>query len=111
MYGDNYIRKLRANAEASRARRAAQAAAAIADPRAALRERIAGWQRTLSDEARENGLFLEDIRKVVLATPQDLGLALAELDWRRRRVWKNDGPYRRRWYPPPEADRGPSGKH
>jgi hypothetical protein len=100
MYGDFYIRKISAEAEARRAQRAAQAAAAIADPRAELRKLIAEWTSTLPPEAREDGFVLEDIRKVIHATPQQLGLALAELNWRRTRVWKTDGPYRRRWYPP-----------
>lgn len=100
MYGTAYILKLRAETETRRAQRAADAAAAIADPRASLRARLAEWQSTLTPEAAAAGFHLEDIRKAVPATPQQLGLALAELNWRRTRVWRSDGPYRRRWYPP-----------
>jgi hypothetical protein len=72
----------------------------FSDPRAALRTQIGEWQRTLAPEAREHGYLLEDIRKVIHATPQQLGLALHELGWHRKRVWLSDGPYSRRWYPP-----------
>ena len=104
MYGNAYVAELRRRAAEIRAQRAAQAAAAIADPRAALSEKLTQWQAALPEaeraEAARRGYFLEDIRKAVHATPQDLGLALAELNWRRTRVWRSDGPYRRRWYPP-----------
>ena len=104
MYGDAYLRRLRADTEARRAQRAAEAAAQITDPRAKLREALTQWQAALPEaeraEAARQGYFLEDIRKVVAATPQQAGLALAELNWRRTRVWRSDGPYRRRWYPP-----------
>jgi hypothetical protein len=99
MYFDAYIRKIRAEVEARRAQRAAEAAAQITDPRAALRTQIGEWQRTLAPEAREHGYLLEDIRKVIHATPQQLGLALDELGWHRKRVWLSDGPYSRRWSP------------
>ena len=99
MYGDAYIRDLRRASAEIRAKRAADAAAAFADPRAVLRAQIIKWQSTLPAGAREHGYLLEDIRKAVHATPQLLGLALAELNWSRRRVWLNDGPYRRYWFP------------
>ena len=104
MYGDAYIRKLRVETEARRAQRAAEVSAAIADPRAKLREEIARWYAALPDAARADakrqGYVLEDIRKAVQATLQQLGLALDELGWSRKRVWRSAGPYRRRWYPP-----------
>jgi hypothetical protein len=100
MYADAYIRKIRAEVESRRAQRAAEAAAQITDPRAALRAQIAEWQRTLPPGAREHGYLLEEIRKVIHATPQRLGLALDELGWHRKRVWLSDGPFRRYWFPP-----------
>jgi len=111
MYGAAYIRDLNRLAAERRAQRAADAAAAIVDPRAKLREQITQWQAALPEAARakaaRQGYFLEDIRKAVHATPQDLGLALAELSWARRRIWQNDGPYRRRWYPPEQRTTPP----
>ena len=101
MYHDRYVAGLKLQTAERRAQRAAEAAAAIADPRAALRAQIADWQRTLPPEAREHGYLLEDIRKVIHATPQQLGLALAEAGWSRRRIWLNNGPFRRYWSPPP----------
>jgi hypothetical protein len=100
MYGDAYLGELKRQTAERRAQRAAQAAAQINDPRAKLRAAILFWQSTLPSEAREHGYFLEDIRKTIRATPQDIGLALAELNWTRNRTWSNTGPYRRRWYPP-----------
>jgi len=104
IYGTAYIRDLKLWAAQRQAQRAAEAEATIADPRAKLREQITQWQASLLDaeraEAKRQGYLLEDIRKAVYATPQDLGLALAELGWTRRRIWSNTGPYRRRWYPP-----------
>ena len=63
MYGDAYIRKLRAETEARRAQRAAEAAAAITDPRAELRARLTAWYDALPPDARPPGGFLlENIR-------------------------------------------------
>lgn len=93
MFADTYLRKLRAEADARRA-------AHNNDPRAKLKAAILVWQNTLPPEAHERGLTLEDIRKSVPATPQQLGLALHELGWTRKRVWLSDGPFRRYWYPP-----------
>lgn len=98
-YGTAYITGLRRLTAERQALRAAEAAAAISDPRAVLRANLLAWQNTLTPEAAAAGFHLEDIRKAVPATPQQLGLALAELNWRRTRVWRSDGPYRRRWYP------------
>lgn len=100
MYVNAYIMELKRRTAERRAQRAAETAAAIADPRAALRAQIAEWQRTLPPEAREHGYLLEDIRKVIHSTPQQLGLALDELGWHRKRVWLSDGPFRRYWFPP-----------
>lgn len=104
MIFDAYIATLKRQAAERRAQRAADTAAAINDPRAALREKLVQWLAALPDavraEAEREGYTLEDIRKAVHATPQQLGLALAELNWRRTRLWRSDGPYRRRWYPP-----------
>jgi hypothetical protein len=107
IYGTAYIAGLKRRTAELRAQRAAEAAAQIFDPRAKLREQITQWQAALPEveraEAARQGYFLEDIRKVIHATPQDLGLALAELSWSRRRIWQNNGPYRRHWYPPSQC--------
>ena len=101
MYGDNYISGLRRQAAERRAQRDAAAAAVIADPRAELRARLTAWYDALPPDARPPaGFLLEDIRKAVHATPQALGLALYELGWSRKRVWRSDGPFRRYWFPP-----------
>jgi len=103
-YGIAYITGLRRLTAERQAKRAAEAEATIADPRAKLRAQLTQWQATLPEaaraEAKHLGYTLEDIRSAVHATPQALGLALAELNWRRTRVWRSDGPYRRRWWPP-----------
>ncbi len=100
MYGTFYIAGLRRRAAELQAQRIADAAAAIADPRAVLRANLLSFQSSQTPEARAHGYLLEDIRKVIHATPQQLGVALDELGWSRRRTWSNTGPYRRRWYPP-----------
>jgi hypothetical protein len=104
IYGGAYIRDLNRLAAERRAQRDAAAAAQIADPRAKLRAALTQWQAALPEaeraEAARQGYLLETIRRSVPATPQDLGLALAELSWSRKRIWSNTGPYRRRWYPP-----------
>jgi hypothetical protein len=100
VYFADQLKDLRRRVQEKSAQRAVEAAAAIADPRAALRTQIAEWQRTLGPETSQSGYLLEDIRKAVNATPQQLGLALWEMGWTRKRVWLSDGPYRRRWYRP-----------
>jgi len=101
MYFDSYIARIRRQTEAWRGQRTAQAAAVVADPRAALRAQVTQWYSALPLEDRAPRYLLEDLVKLFGATPQQLGLALAELGWRRKRVWLNEGPYRRYWYPPP----------
>lgn len=99
--GRAYIAGLKRQAAERRAQRAADTAAAINDPRAVLRARLTAWYDALPPDARPPGGFLlEDIRKAVHATPQALGLALDELGWSRKRVWRSDGPFRRYWFGP-----------
>jgi hypothetical protein len=101
IYGGAYIAGLRRFAAERRAQRDAAAQAAIADPRAELRARLTTWYDALPPDARPLGGFLiEDIRKAVYAPVQSLGLALWELQWSRKRVWSNTGPFRRYWFPP-----------
>lgn len=103
MYHDRYVESLKRQTAERRAQRAAEAAAAIADPRTVLRAQVAEWQSALPLEDREHGYLLEDIRKVIHATSQQLGLALDELGWHRKRVWLSDGPFRRYWFPPDQC--------
>lgn len=103
MFGDAYIRDLKRRSAEIRAMRAAQAAAAIADPRAALRAKILAWQSTLSPEARAPSYLMEDLVKLLDSPPQQLGIALRELDWKCERRWRKGEAYRHYWVPP-ESD-------
>ncbi len=98
---DPYIAALRRRNADRRAQREAELAAKYVDPRAALRARITAWLNTLPPDTRPpNGFTMDDLVRAHRATPQALGLALAELGWSRRRIWSNTGPFRRYWSPP-----------
>lgn len=83
-----------------RGKRVTIPASNTADPRAELRARITRWWNTLAPEDRAPRYLLEHLAPLFRCTPQQLGVALHELGWRRRRVWREDGPYRRYWTPP-----------
>ncbi len=98
---DAYIKDLRARIEARRAQRPARPApASVVGRRAELRAQIARWWDTLAPEDRAPRYLLEQLAPYFRSTPQQLGVALHELGWSRKRVWRDDGPYRRYWMPP-----------
>jgi len=94
-----YMARLRQETAERRAKRDAAATAALLDPRARLRARITEWWSALPPEARAPRYSLEQLVPLFRCTPQQLGVALFELGWRRKRVWLNEGPYRRYWFP------------
>jgi hypothetical protein len=101
---ETYIQRLRRETEERRAKRRAQPPVTATDPRAELRARIIRWYSTLSPEDRASRYLLEQLAPLFRCTPQQLGVAMHELGWRRKRVWRDDGPYRRYWLPPaPQA--------
>jgi hypothetical protein len=95
-----YIQRLRREAEERRARRRTEPSATATDSRAELRARITRWYNALAPEDRAPRYLLEHLAPLFRCTPQQLGVALHELGWRRKRVWRDDGPYRRYWLPP-----------
>jgi hypothetical protein len=102
MHTDSYINELRRTVAEKRAARAATeaTAAAMGDPRAALRERIRLWLAAHPTPARAPHYFMEELTKLFNAPQQDLGLALREVGWQYRRCWPAAGPNRRQWIPP-----------
>jgi hypothetical protein len=100
MYSDYFLAKLRRETAERRAKRAVEAASSTVDPRAKLKRRVVEWYTSLPSEARAPHYFMEDLVRQLRATPQQLGLALAELGWERRRVWVKGQPYRHHWIPP-----------
>lgn len=96
---DAYIARLRRETAERRAQRANDAASGAYDPRAKLKARILEWYSSLAPEARAPYYFMEDLARQLRAPAQQLGLALAELGWERRRVWRKGEPYRHRWIP------------
>lgn len=65
-----------------------------------LRAQVTEWWNALAPEARAPRYSLEQLTPGFGCTAQQLGVALFELGWRRKRVWLEDGPYRRYWMPP-----------
>lgn len=94
-----YITHLRQWSEERRARRAAEAMTKALDPRAELRAKVRAWWEELPSCARKPRYLLEELVPRFGCTPQQLGVALYELGWHRKRVWREDGPYRRYWMP------------
>jgi hypothetical protein len=100
VYGDAYIKKLYQCVAEQRAKRAAETAAVIADPRAALREQVTKRHSALPPEARAPSYLMENLVRLCDATPQQLGLALRELGWKCERRWHKGEAYRHYWVPP-----------
>lgn len=97
---DAYIARLRRETDERRAQRASEEASSAHDPRAKLKARIVQWYSSLAPDARAPHYFMEDLTRQLRTPAQQLGLALAELGWERRRVWIRGQPYRHRWIPP-----------
>lgn len=104
MHGETYVSRLRREVAERRAQRAA-AAFGPHDPRAKLKARITDWYRALPPQTRTPHYFMEDLTRQLRAPAQQLGLALAELGWQRRRVWVKRQPYRHYWIPPDSDSR------
>ena len=101
MVGETYIERLRRETEERRARRrAAPLPNSVDARRTELRAQIGRWWSTLAPEDRAPRYLLEQLAPLFRCTPQQLGVALHELGWRRKRVWRDDAPYRRYWMPP-----------
>ena len=95
---EGYIAGLRRQAEERRAKHSAKVAQS--DPRADLRARVRNWYDNLPAEDRMPRYRLVHLAPLFHCTLQQLGETLAELGWRRTRVWRSDGPFYRFWMPP-----------
>jgi hypothetical protein len=72
-----------------------------------LREAIRRWYASLpSNEARPRYSTAE-LCVLFAVTPQEMGPALFELGWIRKRDWRRAGPFRRWWHPPQVLRREP----
>jgi len=102
---EGYIERLRRETAEKRAQRQADTrSASKLDPRADLRARIRTWYDSLPPEDRLPRYRLVQIAPLFHCTLQQLGETLAELGWRRTRVWRDDGPFCRYWMPPGAPD-------
>lgn len=101
-----YIQHLRREAAERQARRDAEARQALVDPRQALRDAITAWWAALPTDQRQPRYRLEELVPLIRLpngrhpTMQQLGGALFELSWRRKRSWRDSEPCCRWWYPP-----------
>jgi len=105
-WGDSYIENLRRQSAERQAQRAAQsmANASDVDRLEALKRRIVEWFNSRPREAHPEYYYMADLKRLLGASPQDLGTALHELGWIRRRVWARGQPFRQRWYPPEDSN-------
>jgi crotonobetainyl-CoA:carnitine CoA-transferase CaiB-like acyl-CoA transferase len=97
--GSAYMAALKQRTAERMAKRAADRAATRVDPRAVLRAKVKEWWDELPPYERKPRYLLEELVPLFGCTPQQLGVALWEIGWRRKRVWREDGPYRRFWLP------------
>jgi hypothetical protein len=97
--GSGYMDALKQWAAEKRARQAAEALTNKLNPRAALRAKVSEWWEELPPYERKPRYLLEELTPLFGCTSQQLGVSLFELGWRRKRVWREDGPYRRYWMP------------
>lgn len=98
--GSGYMAALKQWVADRQASRAADTVAIKRDPRAELRAKIKEWWEELPPYERKPRYLLEELVPLFGCTPQQLGVALWEVGWRRKRVWLETGPYRRYWMPP-----------
>lgn len=62
-----------------------------------LSEQICEWYESLSPAEQRASYTMEWFQMRFAATPQQLGLTLFSLGWRRRRLWRTDRPNCRVW--------------
>jgi hypothetical protein len=97
---ESYLNRLRRQAAELQAKRDAEAASTMFDPRAKLKAQITAWYDALGPEDRAPNYLMEDLARRLRATPQQLGVALRELGWRCERRWRKGESYRHYWIPP-----------
>lgn len=86
-----YLEKLKQKRETARALREAT-------PKPpSLHERIETWYEGLSDDDKRRAWTMKEFRNIFGETPQRIGAALFDLDWTRRRSWKDSMPTARYW--------------
>lgn len=107
-YLSSFMDDLKRQTVERRAKRDVEAAATVVDPLAVLKQKIREWHRALSPEARPDCYHMDTLVKLLRTPPQQLGIALHELGWTRRRVWKKGAPYRQTWRAPDAWQRGNS---
>jgi hypothetical protein len=66
--------------------------------------RIQEWYRALPAVARERPFAISEFEAALKTQGKFIGPVLLELGWRRRRLFKTQGPYSRFWVPPARAD-------
>lgn len=91
IYGISHLEKLK------RRRAAAQALRDATPKPATIHERIQTWYNGLSEEDRARAWTMREFKALFGDTPQQLGAALFELGWTRKRMWRDDRPTARYW--------------
>ena len=91
-----YLNRLKAHAAAQRDRHAAQQRERCKR----LRDRIEQWMEALPPHERKDRYTMEELVAQIKASPGQIGEALHDLGWQRRRSWKAHGPFYRYWVPP-----------
>ena len=62
-----------------------------------LHERIETWFNGLSEEDKRRPWAMREFRTLFGETPQRIGAALFDLNWTRKRMWRDDRPTARYW--------------
>jgi hypothetical protein len=97
VWGSAYLAEVQRVAEQRRAQR--QSVREEASKR--LVADIRAWYCSLSESDRPAQLLMAELAKKFSAPPSEIGLALHELGFRRKRHWNPSEPHRRVWVPPP----------
>ena len=88
----SYLKRL------ERARDEAQALRDAMPKPPTLHERIEEWYNGLSDADKQRNWTMKEFRAIFGETPQKIGQALFDMNWIRKRMWKDNRPTSRYWF-------------
>ena len=65
------------------------------------RDSLKRWHMLLPAELQQRPYTMDEFVRIFRASPMELGKALAELGWIRKRNYRGSGSHSRYWLPPP----------